>query len=80
MFEAQELEVQDIDIDLLIDNPYDKRKKSGDIEGLAESIKERGLQNPISVVKVEDHYIIVSGHRRTHAYRYLKRNKTGNCS
>ena len=67
--------IQDIDISLLRDNPYDRRKKYGDIEGLAESIKERGLQNPISVVKVEDHFIIVSGHRRTHAFRYLKRKK-----
>ncbi len=68
-------EVQDIDIDLLRDNPYDRRKKYGDIEGLAESIKERGLQHPISVVKIEDHFIIVSGHRRTQAFRYLKRKK-----
>ena len=68
-------EVQDIDIDLLRDNPYDQRKKVGDIESLAESIKERGLQNPISVIKVEDYYIIVSGHRRTYAYRYLKRKE-----
>jgi hypothetical protein len=67
--------VEDIDIDLLRDNPYDQRKRSGDIESLAESIKERGLQNPISVIKVEDHYVIVSGHRRTHAFRYLKRKK-----
>lgn len=67
--------IQDIDIDLLRDNPYDRRKKYGDIEGLAESIKERGLQNPISVVKVEEHFVIVSGHRRTHAFRYLKRKK-----
>lgn len=67
--------VEDIPIDLLRDNPYDQRKRSGDIEGLAESIKKRGLQNPISVIKVEEHFVIVSGHRRTHAYRYLKRKK-----
>ncbi len=67
--------VEDIPIDLLRDNPYDQRKRSGDIESLAESIKERGLQNPISVIKVEEHFVIVSGHRRTHAYRYLKRKK-----
>lgn len=65
--------VEDIPIDLLRDNPYDQRKKSGDIEGLAESIKERGLLNPISVVKIEEHFVIAHGHRRTHAYRYLKR-------
>ena len=67
--------VQEIDIDLLEDNPYDQRKKVGDIEGLAESIKERGLQNPITVVKVEDHFVIAHGHRRTYAFRHLKRKK-----
>jgi ParB/RepB/Spo0J family partition protein len=67
--------VEDIPVDLLRDNPYDQRKRSGDIEGLAESIKERGLQNPISVIKVDQHFVIVSGHRRAHAYRYLKRKK-----
>ena len=64
--------VQEIPLDLLEDNPYQKRKKYGDIEGLAASIKERGLQNPISVVKSDSRYIIVHGHRRTHAFRYLK--------
>ena len=68
-------QVEEINIDLLEDNPYDQRKKVGDIEGLAESIKERGLQNPITVVRVEDHFVIAHGHRRTHAFRYLKRNK-----
>ncbi len=76
------LDVKEIPLDMLEDNPYDRRKKYGDIESLAESIKERGLQNPISVVKInkrsdnkqsEDHFIIVHGHRRTHAFRYLKR-------
>ena len=67
--------IQEIDIDLLEDNPYDQRKRVGDIESLAESIRERGLQNPITVVKVEDHFVIAHGHRRTHAFRYLKRKK-----
>ena len=68
-------QIEEIDIDLLEDNPYDQRKKVGDIESLAESIKERGLQNPISVVKVKDHFVIAHGHRRTHAFRLLKRKK-----
>ena len=65
-------DVQEIPIDLLEDNPYEKRKKYGDIEGLAASIKERGLQNPISVIKSENRFIIIHGHRRAHAFRYLK--------
>lgn len=66
-------QVEDIPLDLLDDNPYDQRKKVGDIESLAESIKERGLQNPITVIKIENRYIIAHGHRRTYAFRYLKR-------
>lgn len=68
-------QVEDIPLDLLMDNPYDQRKKYGDIEGLAESIKERGLQYPISVIKVKDKFVIAHGHRRVHAFRYLKRKK-----
>ncbi len=67
-----EYDVQEIPLDLLEDNPYDKRKKYGDIEGLAKSIQERGLQNPISVIKSDNHFMIIHGHRRTHAFRYLK--------
>ncbi len=66
-------QMEDIPLDLLKDNPYDQRKKVGDIESLAESIKERDLQNPITVVKVKDHFVIAHGHRRTYAFRYLKR-------
>lgn len=65
--------VEDIPMDLLIDNPYDQRKKYGDIEGLAESIKERGLKHPISVIKMEANFVIAHGHRRAHAFRFLKR-------
>lgn len=68
-------EIQEIPIDLLEDNPYDQRKKYGDIEGLAHSITQRHLQNPISVVKTNDRFVIVSGHRRVHAYRYLHEKK-----
>lgn len=67
--------VEDIPIDLLVDNPYDQRKRSGDIEGLAESIKEHGLQYPIHVIKVENRFVIAHGHRRAHAFRHLKRKE-----
>lgn len=67
--------LQDIPLELLDDNPYEKRKKYGDIENLASSIERRGLQHPISVVKVGERFTIVSGHRRVHAYRYLGRKK-----
>lgn len=64
---------QDIPLDTLQDNPYNVRKKYEDIESLAKSIDERGLQSPISVIKVNDYHVIVSGHRRTRAFRFLNR-------
>lgn len=65
--------VQEIPLSLIRNNPYQMRKKYGDIKSLADSIAVRGLQNPISVIRVEEHYIIVSGHRRVRAYRELHR-------
>lgn len=68
-------QVEEIPLDLLDDNPYDQRRKVGDVESLAESIKERGLQNPITAIKVEARFVIAHGHRRTYAFRFLKRKK-----
>lgn len=35
-------------------NPFQKRKNYGDIPSLAESIAQRGLQNPISELQLKD--------------------------
>ncbi len=68
------METQDINLKDLKPNPFQKRKAYGDISSLAESIAQRGLQNPICVIKVKGNgYVIVSGHRRFEAFRYLKR-------
>lgn len=67
--------VQELPLSLIKDNPFQMRKKYGDIRNLADSIAQRELQNPISVIRVEgtEYYIIVSGHRRVRAYRDLGR-------
>lgn len=64
-------QIQEIPLTLLKKNPAQKRRKYGDIKGLADTIAQRGLQNPISVVREGEIYIIVSGHRRAKAFEYL---------
>lgn len=62
-----------IEIDL-IDRP-DKLARieieDSSISELADSIRERGLQNPIKVAKRGERYQIVFGDRRVLAYKYL---------
>ncbi|MDO4501161.1 MAG: ParB/RepB/Spo0J family partition protein [Erysipelotrichaceae bacterium] len=41
------------------------------IESLAESIKENGLLQPITVRRIDDHYELVAGERRYRAHMYL---------
>lgn len=68
------METTEIPLKDLTKNPFQKRVNYGDISSLAESIAQRGLQNPISVIKVNGNgYVTVSGHRRAEAYRYLRR-------
>ena len=69
------MRVQNIPIKLIKDNPYQTRKRypRHGIKLLAKSISERGLINPISVVKVRNQYIIVGGHRRLRAFKHLRR-------
>ena len=49
-------------------NPNQPRKQFDDIEELAANIKEHGLLQPITVVKKDDGYMIVSGERRYKAH------------
>ncbi len=51
-------------------NPSQPRKQFDDIEGLASTIKEHGLLQPITVVKKFDGYMIISGERRYKAHLY----------
>lgn len=70
---APSMVVEELPLAKLKPNPYQKRKRYGDIESLADSISTRGLQNPISVIRIDETLIIVSGHRRVAAFRYLRR-------
>lgn len=63
-----------VPISLLKSNPHQPRIEMGKdaIEELANSIKENGLLQPITVLKNDDKtYTIVFGHRRVAAYEYL---------
>ena len=61
----------------LVDNPYQPRLEYSqkELQELANTIKENGLLQPISVVKKENRYIIIAGHRRKRAFEILKKEK-----
>ena len=51
------------------------RKDNGDIDSLAESIRERGLINPITVMEISDgDYALIAGLRRLEAVRCLQQD------
>ncbi len=58
-------------VDLIKDNPYEPRKKIGEIDELISSIKENGLLEPIVVRRRENGYEIVCGGRRLNAAKKL---------
>jgi ParB family chromosome partitioning protein len=59
--------VQNIPIEKLHPHPDNPRKDLGDLSELIESIKYRGVLQNLTVVKHEDDYRIVIGHRRFEA-------------
>jgi ParB family transcriptional regulator, chromosome partitioning protein len=68
----------EIDVEKIEENPHQPRLEinSSELEELANSIKENGLIQPISVNKIgNDNYEVVAGHRRLAACKLLK-NKT----
>ena len=60
-----------IPIDKVRPNPDQPRKALGDLRELSESIREKGVLEPLLVrfVPREDCYYIISGERRYHASR-----------
>ncbi|WP_151946600.1 ParB/RepB/Spo0J family partition protein [Aliarcobacter butzleri] len=58
----------ELEISKVYPNPNQPRKTFDDIEELASTIKEHGLLQPITVVKKDDGYMIVSGERRYKAH------------
>ena len=76
-FQSKENINQTVDISKLITNPYQPRISIDHtaIEELANSIKENGLLQPITVLENNDMtYTIVFGHRRVAAYAFLNKN------
>ncbi|MFY9088926.1 ParB/RepB/Spo0J family partition protein [Arcobacter aquimarinus] len=60
----------ELEISKVYPNPEQPRKQFDDIEELASTIKEHGLLQPITVVKKDDGYMIISGERRYKAHLY----------
>lgn len=63
-----------IPVDLIEPNPYQPRRifPEDELASLAESIKESGLIQPISVRRAGGHYQIIAGERRWRAHQLLK--------
>lgn len=53
-------------------NPYQPRKEFDDIEGLAQSIKQNGILQPLTVRRVENGFQLVAGERRLRAAKLLE--------
>jgi len=66
--------IKKIPLDLIIPNKHQPRQNFDEesIKELAQSIKENGLINPITVTKIEENkYEIIAGERRYRACKYL---------
>ena len=63
----------EIDITLIVPNPDQPRTvfDQAELEGLAQSIREVGLIQPITVEQAADQYILVDGERRWRAHQLL---------
>ena len=66
-----DLLVQNIPLDRIRPNPDQPRKDMGDLQGIAASIQEQGVLEPILVNESQFGYLIVSGERRFQASRLL---------
>ena len=69
-------EIHHVDINAIDPNPYQPRVDfdEGEIAGLAESIKNSGLLQPVVLRQNGSRYEIVSGERRVRAFRSLRRD------
>jgi len=69
--------VKDIDLDLIVENPYQPRKNFDEtaLRELSESIKRHGLIQPIIVIEKDGGYMLIAGERRFRATKLLGENK-----
>src|SRR5512136_780219 len=56
-----------VDVDRIVPNRFQPRKRIEDLEGLAASIKENGIIQPIIVTEADGTYHLVAGERRLRA-------------
>ena len=56
--------LQYIEVEKLHPHPDNPRKEIGDVSELAESIKQNGIFQNLTVVPAEDGYTVIIGHRR----------------
>ena len=75
--DAEKRGVLEVDISLIDVNPDQPRKifNEEEIQGLAESIRENGLINPITLREKDGQYQIISGERRFRAFKFLNKDK-----
>ena len=63
------IQVETIKID---PNPYQPRREFDDIDGLAQSISQNGILQPLTVRRVDDRFQLVAGERRLRAAKLLE--------
>lgn len=75
--ESANEEIHLIDINAIHTNPFQPRIDfdEDEIRGLADSIQNQGLLQPVVVRQKENFYEIISGERRTRAFKALGRDK-----
>lgn len=68
------MKIEEIEITKIKPNPFQTRveMKKEPMSALIQSILQRGLINPISVLKDGEEFIVISGHRRLNACKSLK--------
>jgi len=76
LFSAKEKEkvvakVIQIEVDRIEPNPYQPRREFDDIDSLAQSIRQNGILQPLTVRKTESGFQLVAGERRLRAAKML---------
>ena len=69
------LKITEIPLDTIQPSPF-QRRRHFDVAGLAETIKNQGLLEPIIVRPVNGHSELVDGDRRVRAYRLTRTGST----
>ena len=72
--EKQINRVVQIDVADIVPNPHQPRTEfeNGDIFSLAESIRQNGILQPLTVRRADDHYEIIAGERRLRAAKLVQ--------